>query len=46
MEAFYQAYGQLASISAVLGGLVFTAAAALLAAGTDSSDPRALNRPT
>ena len=44
-ESFYQAYGQLASISAVLGGLAFTAAAALLAAGTGTSDPRALNRP-
>ena len=35
----------LASVSAVLGGLSFTAAAALLAAGTGTNNPDALNRP-
>jgi len=35
----------LASVSVVLGGLAFTAAAALLAAGTGTSNPDALNRP-
>jgi hypothetical protein len=35
----------LASVSAVLGGLAFTAAAALLPAGTGANNPDALNRP-
>lgn len=42
MEALTQFYAQFASISAVLGGLSFTAAAALLATGT--GNPRALSR--
>jgi hypothetical protein len=45
MEDFVQAGDLLASVSAVLGGLAFTAAAALLAAGTGTSNPDALNRP-
>lgn len=45
MELFADAYQQLASISAVLGGLAFTAAAALLAAGVSTSDPEVLGRP-
>ncbi len=44
MEDFVQAGDLLASVSAVLGGLAFTAAAALLAAGTGTNDPDALNR--
>jgi hypothetical protein len=44
MEALVQAGELLASVSAVLGGLSFTAAAALLAAGTGTNDPDALNR--
>ncbi|SDK31851.1 hypothetical protein SAMN05421823_102434 [Catalinimonas alkaloidigena] len=43
---FYAAaYQQLASISAVLGGLAFTAAAALLATGAGMNAPNALNPP-
>jgi hypothetical protein len=45
MENFVQAGELLASVSAVLGGLAFTAAAALLAAGTGTNDPDALSRP-
>jgi hypothetical protein len=45
MEDFVQAGELLASVSAVLGGLAFTAAASLLAAGTGTNDPDALNRP-
>lgn len=44
-EASVQAGELLASVSAVLGGLSFAAAAALLAAGTGTSNPDALNRP-
>ena len=45
MELYAEAFQQLASISAVLGGLAFTAAAALLAAGAGTSNPNALGRP-
>ena len=45
IELYAQAYQQLASISAVLGGLAFTAAAALLAAGTGRADEDVFNRP-
>ena len=45
MEDIVQAGELLASVSAVLGGLAFTAAAALLAAGTGTSNPDVLNRP-
>ena len=45
MENIVQAGELLASVSAVLGGLAFTAAASLLAAGTGTSNPDALNRP-
>lgn len=38
------AFQQLASISAVLGGLAFTAAAAIVAVGATSNDSMALNR--
>jgi hypothetical protein len=44
MELASIAFQQLASISAVLGGLAFTAAAALLAAGLGSSPPAGLGR--
>ena len=42
MDLFADAYRQLASISAVLGSLAFTVAAALLAAGVGTSDPEVL----
>jgi len=45
MEEFVQAGDLLASVSAVLGGLAFTAAASLLAAGTGTDNPDVLNRP-
>lgn len=45
MEALTQFYGQFASVSAVLGGLAFAAAAAILNAAAGTSDPNALNRP-
>jgi hypothetical protein len=45
MEDIVQAGELLASVSAVLGGLAFTAAASLLAAGSGTSNPDALNRP-
>ena len=45
MELFAEAYQQLASISAVLGGLAFTAAASLLAGGVGTSALDALRRP-
>lgn len=45
MEDVVQAGELRASVSAVLGILAFTAAAALLAAGTGTSNPDALNRP-
>lgn len=45
MEPFAEAFQQLASISAVLGGLAFTAAAALLTAGAGTNDPDALSFP-
>ena len=45
MEDIVQAGELLASVSAVLGGLAFTAAASLLSAGTGTSNPDALNRP-
>lgn len=45
MEDFVQAADLLASVSAVLGGLAFTAAASLLAAGTGTEDPDVLSRP-
>ncbi len=38
------AFQQLASISAVLGGLAFTAAAAIVAVGATSNNPSALNK--
>ena len=44
LELYATAFQQLASISAVLGGLAFTAAAALLAAGTGTRHPDALGR--
>ncbi|HMB90702.1 MAG TPA: hypothetical protein VKP65_07635 [Rhodothermales bacterium] len=44
-ELYAQAFQQLASISAVLGGLAFTAAAALLAAGAGTNNPDALGKP-
>ena len=44
-EYFAESYSQLGSISAVLGGLVFAAAAALLNTAAGTSDPRALDRP-
>lgn len=45
MELYAEAYRQLASISAVLGGLAFAAAAALLNAGARTSDADALDWP-
>ena len=45
MEDIVQAGELPASVSAVLGGLAFTAAASWLAAGTGTSNPDALNRP-
>jgi hypothetical protein len=45
MELYAEAYQQLASISAVLGGLAFAAAAALLNAGARTSDADALDWP-
>ena len=45
MEDYVIAGELLASVSAVVGGLAFTAAASLLAAGTGTSNPDALNRP-
>ncbi len=44
-EFFIEAFRQLGSISAVLGGLAFASAAALLAVGAVTDDPRALGRP-
>lgn len=44
-EIFAESFRQLGSTSAVLGGLSFTAAAALLATGAGTADPRALTRP-
>ena len=45
MEILAEAFQQLASISAVLGGLSFTGAAAILNAGAASDDPAVLGRP-
>lgn len=45
MEYFAEAYQQLAFISAVLGGLAFTAAAALLAEVAGLKDPQVLGMP-
>ena len=44
-EYFAESYSQLGSISALLGGLVFAAAASLLNTAAGTSDPRALDRP-
>ncbi|MCW9709015.1 hypothetical protein [Fodinibius salsisoli] len=44
MELYAEAFQQLAFISAVVGGLAFTAAASLLNAGTATNDPTALSR--
>lgn len=44
MELIAEAYQQLASVSAVLGGLAFTAVAAILNAGASTDDPGALSR--
>ena len=44
MELYAEAFQQLAFISAVVGGLAFTAAASLLNAGTATNDPNALSR--
>ena len=44
-EILAESFRQLGSTSAVLGGLAFTAAAALLATGAGTADPRALTRP-
>lgn len=44
MELYAEAFQQLAFISAVVGGLAFTAAASLLNAGTATNDPNALSK--
>lgn len=44
-QLYAEAYQQLASVSAVLGGLAFTAAAALLASAAGTENPKALGRP-
>lgn len=44
-ELFVEAFQQLGAISAVLGGLAFASAAALLAVSASTNDPRALDRP-
>jgi|GEM_PF-1888841 len=44
-EILAESFRQLGSTSAVLGGLAFTAAAAILATGAGTADPRALTRP-
>jgi len=44
MESFAEAFQQLASISAVLGGLAFTGAAAILNAGAATDDPDVVSR--
>lgn len=44
LQLYADAFQQLASISAVLGGLAFTAAAANVAVGAVSHDPSALKR--
>ena len=46
MELYAQAYQQLAAISAVLGGLAFTAAAALLGAGVSANNPIVFGKAT
>ena len=40
-----ETFRQLGSMSAVLGGLAFTAAAAILSVGAGTTNPRALTRP-
>ena len=44
-EVLLDVFQQLGAISAVLGGLAFASAAALLAVAAGTSDPRALDRP-
>lgn len=44
IRLYAEAYQQLASISAVLGGLAFAAAAIVLNAGAGTDDPNALSR--
>lgn len=45
LEALAQGYGQFGSTSAVIGGLAFAAATAILATGAGSTDRRTLSRP-
>lgn len=45
LHLYAEAFQQLASISAVLGGLAFTAAAALLAVGAGTHDSGVLSKP-